>query len=145
MPSLTYLHRRDLVSSSCVNEEIRAFNRKLKKIRTIFGHVSIMEVESSREYYTKHSHNLNNLGKAKISKQLSLQLQSVLQGKKDIPVTLSWTKDHTSNMHDETQDQVEKPPSTTAIEQNNSAPRTSNRLKKTPVTMNEDFFGQQAV
>jgi len=143
MPSLTYLHRRDLVSS-CVIEEIRAFNRKLKKIRTIFGHVSIMEVESSREYYTKHSHNLNNLGKAKISKQLSFQLQSVLQGKKDIPVTLSWTKDHTNNMPDETQDQVEKPPFTTAIEQNNSARRTSNRLKKTPVTMNEDFFGQQA-
>jgi len=50
------------------------------------------------------------------------------------------TKDHTSNTHDETQDQVEKPHSTTAIEQNNSAPTTSNRLKKTPVTMNEDFF-----
>jgi hypothetical protein len=47
-------------------------------------------------------------------------------------------------MHDETQNQVENPPSTTTTEQNNSAPRTSNRLKKTLVTMNEDFFGQQA-
>jgi hypothetical protein len=43
-------------------------------------------------------------------------------------------------MHDDTQNQAEKPPSTTTIEQNNSVPRTSKRLKKTPVTMNEDFF-----
>jgi hypothetical protein len=43
-------------------------------------------------------------------------------------------------MHDETQDQVKKPPSTTMTERNTSAPRTSNRSKKTPVAMNEDFF-----
>jgi hypothetical protein len=79
--------------------------------------------------------------------------------RRKIPISLSWTKDHTNNMHDETQNLAEKPPSTTTIEQNNSAqnpednplvtttteqnnsaPRISNRLKKTPVTMNEDFF-----
>jgi hypothetical protein len=137
-------HRHDLISSR-VNEEIRAFNRKLMKIRKLFGHVSIMEVDPNREYYTKHGHHLNNLGKAKVSKQLSLQLQSIIQQKMDIPISLSWTKDHTNNKHDETQDQVEKPPSTTTIEQNNSAPRTSNRLKKTPATMNEEFFGEKAL
>jgi preprotein translocase subunit SecD len=102
------------------------------KIRKIFGHVSIVEVDPNREYYTTHGHHLNNLGKAKVSKQLSLQLLSVLQQKKDIPISLSWTKDHANIMHDETQEQVKKPPSTTMIEQNTSAPRTSNRLKKTP-------------
>jgi hypothetical protein len=56
--------------------------------------------------------------------------------KEDIPIILSWTKDHDNNMHDETQNQVQNPPSTTTIEQNNSAPRTSNRLKKTPVKTN---------
>jgi hypothetical protein len=43
-------------------------------------------------------------------------------------------------MHDETQDQVKKLPSTTMIERNTSAPRTPNGLKKTPVKVNEDFF-----
>jgi predicted RNase H-like nuclease len=103
-------HTHDLMSSSCVNEEVRAFNRKLMKIRKIFGHVSIMEVDPNREYYTKHGHHLNNIGKAKVSKQLSLQILSVLQRKKDIPISLSWTKDHANNMHDETQNQVKKPP-----------------------------------
>ena len=95
-------HRHDLMSSSCVKEEVRAFNRKLMKIRNIFGHVSIMEIDPNREYYTKHGCHLNGLRKAKVSKQLSLQLLSVLQPKKDIPISLSWIKDDTNNMHDET-------------------------------------------
>jgi hypothetical protein len=80
-------HRHDLMSSSCVNEEVRAFNQKLMKIRKIFGHVSIMELDPNREYYTKHGHHLNILGKAKVSKQLSIQLLSVLQWKKDISIS----------------------------------------------------------
>jgi len=132
--------RHDLMSSSCVNEEVRVFNQKLMKISKIFGYVSIMEVDPNREYYTKHGHHLNNLGKAKVSKQLSLQLLSVLQRKKDILISLSWTKDHANNMHDGTQNQVENPPSTTTTEQNNSALRTSNRIKKTPKTMNDCFW-----
>jgi hypothetical protein len=99
-------HRHDSMSSSCVNEEVRAFNRNLTKISKIFVHVSIMEVDSSKACYTKHGHHLNNLGKAKVLKHLSLQLLSVLQWKKDILISLSWTKDHANNMHDETQNQV---------------------------------------
>jgi len=153
-------HRHDLMSSICVNEKVRTFNGKLMKIRTIFGHVSIMEVGPNKVYYTKYGQHLNNLGKV----FKSPQLLSVLQQKKDIPISLSWTKDHTNNMHDKTQNLVKKLPSTTTVEQNifaqnledkplvtttteknNSAPNTSHRLKKTPVTRNEDFFfGQQA-
>jgi hypothetical protein len=44
-------HRHDLIPSSCVNEEVRAFNQNLIKIRKIFGHVSVMvkvKVKESR-------------------------------------------------------------------------------------------------
>jgi len=137
-------HRHDLMSSSCVNEEVKVFNRMLMKISNIFGHVSIMEVDPNREYYTKHGLHLNNHGKAEVSKHLSLQLLLVLQRKKDILIRLRWTKDHANNVHDGTQNEVENPPSTTTTEQNNCALRTSNRIKKTPKIINEDFFGQQA-
>jgi hypothetical protein len=60
------------MSSSCVNEEIGALNQKLMKITKIIGHVLIMEVDPNREYYTKHGQHQNNLGKAKVSKQLFL-------------------------------------------------------------------------
>jgi len=73
-------------------------------------------MESNMEYYTKHGHQLNSLGKAKVSKHISLQLLSFLQRKKDIPINLSWIKDHTNNMHDETQKLVEKTPVTTTME-----------------------------
>jgi hypothetical protein len=61
------------------------------KITKIFEHVSIMEIDPNREYYMKHGQHLNNLGKAKVSKQLSLQLLSVLQQKKAIPISLRIT------------------------------------------------------
>jgi hypothetical protein len=42
--------------------------------------------------------------------------------------------------HEETQDQIGKPLPTTTTDQNNVPPRTSNRIKKTPTTMNKDFL-----
>ena len=101
-----------------MNGEVKVlvFNRKLMKISKIFGHMSVMEVDPNREYYTKHGHHLNNHGKAKVAKQLSLQLLSVLLWKKDIPISLSWTKDHANNMHDGTQNQVKNPSSTITTE-----------------------------
>ena len=75
-------HRHDLLSSSCVTEEIRAFHRNLMKIRKIFGHESIMDVYPNREFYTKHGHHLNNLGKAKVSKQLSFNFCQYYNGRK---------------------------------------------------------------
>jgi len=41
--------------------------------------VTALFYSRSREYYAKYGQHLNNLGKAKVSKQLSLQLLSVLQ------------------------------------------------------------------
>jgi hypothetical protein len=38
------------------------------KIRKIFGHVSTMEVDPNKEYYTKHGQHLNNLEMVKVSK-----------------------------------------------------------------------------
>ena len=72
----------------------------------------IVEVDPNKEYYTKHGLHLNNHGIAKIAKQLSLKLLSVLQRKKDIPIRLRWTQDHANNMCDGTQHKVENPPST---------------------------------
>jgi hypothetical protein len=74
-------HRHGLISSR-VNEEVRAFSRKLMKIRKIFGHVSIIEIHPNREYYTKHGQHLNGLGKSKVSKQFSsTSVSSTMEGR----------------------------------------------------------------
>jgi hypothetical protein len=41
-------HRLDLDDSSFVNEEVRAFNRKLSKIAKKFENISIVNVKSQR-------------------------------------------------------------------------------------------------
>jgi hypothetical protein len=45
-----------------------------------------------------------------------------------------------SKSHEETQDQLGKPLPMTTTDQNNAPPRTSNRIKNTPTTMNKDFL-----
>jgi hypothetical protein len=50
----------------------------------------------------------------------------------------------TIKQNNSAQDLEDKPLVITTTEQKNSDPRTTNRLKKTPVTINEDFFEQQA-
>jgi len=63
-------HRYDLKQSSCVNNEIRAFNRKLMKSVRAFKHASVLEMTSDRNHFTKHGLHLNGLGKEVLSKQI---------------------------------------------------------------------------
>jgi recombinational DNA repair protein (RecF pathway) len=46
-----------------VNEEIRKFNSKLKKIAELFNHVTVLEFISNRNLFTQHDLNLNGFGK----------------------------------------------------------------------------------
>jgi len=62
-------HRDDLMQSSCVNNEIRSFNRKLMKSVRAYQHTPILEMVSDRKLFTNHGLHLNGLGKEMLSKQ----------------------------------------------------------------------------
>jgi hypothetical protein len=47
-------HRHDLEENSCVNEEGKRFNRKLRKVMKAFGNASVIQIESERDLFTKH-------------------------------------------------------------------------------------------
>jgi hypothetical protein len=51
--------RYDLRDSSCVNNEIKSFNRKLFKFTKIFSQVRVLEIDNSRLFFTKHGLHLN--------------------------------------------------------------------------------------
>ena len=55
-------HRYDLMQS-CVNNEIRSFNRKLMKSARAYQHASILEMSSDRKIFTNRGLHLNGLGK----------------------------------------------------------------------------------
>ena len=53
-------HRHDLAMNSRTNLEIQAFNAKLNKITKSLRHVALVEMDSNRKYFTKHSLHLSN-------------------------------------------------------------------------------------
>jgi len=62
--------RYDLMQSSCVNSEIKSFNRKLKKMVKVYQYTSVLEMDNDRKLFTNHSLHLNCQGKEVLSKQI---------------------------------------------------------------------------
>jgi len=118
-------HRYDLMQSSCVNGEIKSFNRKLLKYAKAHQHVSILEVSSDRELFTTHGQHLNGLGKDKLAKQLVSLTYKILHQKKVPPITLSWIPDQSHS---------------DSLNQGNPVNRVSTTAKKTPSIKHSDFL-----
>jgi RNase H-fold protein (predicted Holliday junction resolvase) len=49
----------DLVNSSCVNKEVRVFNRKLQKITKTADYDYIINMMTHRERFTRHGMHMN--------------------------------------------------------------------------------------
>jgi hypothetical protein len=64
------LHRYDLVDWSCVNKEVRLFNRYLAKRLKYYKHVTISSVNLDKQHFTKHGIYLNNRGKEKVCQRI---------------------------------------------------------------------------
>ena len=54
---LSVPHRHNLMESSCINKEIRSFNRKLMKNAKTFKHPTVLEMD--REFFTPRGLHLN--------------------------------------------------------------------------------------
>jgi hypothetical protein len=81
-------HRHDLMDSSCVNNEIKSFNRKLRKHVKTSKHTSVLEINPNREFFTQHGLYLNGRGKEKVAKQIVAQLSTILGKKAEGPISL---------------------------------------------------------
>jgi len=81
-------HRYDLAEYSCVNRAIRAFNCKLKKVATLFRHVTLFECNYGREYFTNHGMHLNGRGKRRVSKQLASVISKLTAVETITPINL---------------------------------------------------------
>jgi hypothetical protein len=56
-------HRHDLDTTSCINNEVEGFNRKLLKQMKMYDYAKVMETNLSREHFTQHELHVNRLGK----------------------------------------------------------------------------------
>jgi len=80
--------RYDLMQSSCVNNEINLFSRKLKKVTKVHHHTSILDIVTVRNLFTTHGLHLNGQGKEKLANQI----YSILKQEEISPTPLKWKK-----------------------------------------------------
>jgi hypothetical protein len=81
-------HRYDLERTSCVNNEIQVFNRKLKKVTKLFKHVTILEGSTNRKDYTQHGMHLNKHGKRQVANRIEREIVEVIESTN--PISLDW-------------------------------------------------------
>jgi hypothetical protein len=83
------------MDSSCVNNEIKSFNGKLRKHVKTSKHTSVLEINPNRKFFTQHGLHLNGRGKEKVAKQTVAQLSTILGKKAEGPISLGWKSDPT--------------------------------------------------
>jgi capsular polysaccharide biosynthesis protein len=69
-------HRYDLMDFSCVNEEIKVFNRKMHKIMKLESNVKILDIKLDRSCYTRHGLHLNIIGKKRVQEMMINQIRT---------------------------------------------------------------------
>ena len=71
----------NLMQSVCVNNEIKSFNRKLKKMVKVYQHMSILEMDNDKKLFTNHSLRLNGQGREALFKLIVSHTYSKLEEK----------------------------------------------------------------
>ena len=53
--------RYDLDPKSCVNDEVKVYNIKLKKHLKVFGNTRVIEVDANRDLFTRHGLHMSRM------------------------------------------------------------------------------------
>lgn len=131
-------HRHDLSVSSCVNSEMKAFNRKVQK--EIFKHMKALDVDVNREHFIQHGLHMNASGKEKIARKIS-NVRKIVTRKKVQPLNLKWKQTLMEGSKEESKVKEERKDITGMKE---IEVQSSERLCKQPVTRKDNLYGQQA-
>jgi len=62
-----------------VNNEIKVFNRKLRKQLKVFDNASLIEVNSERDQFTGHGLHLNSKGTDQLAKKIVNTVKDILK------------------------------------------------------------------
>jgi len=71
-------HRYDLDRTSVINSEIQVFNRQILKVAKAYSHVTTVDTDLDRKFYTRHSLHLNKRGKEWLAKGLAIQINRLV-------------------------------------------------------------------
>jgi hypothetical protein len=131
-----------------MNMCIQAYNYKLKNMLKSFKHVTLVEMNTDRRYYTRHGLHLNSQGKEWLAKQIAKKIELLIEiaSKVNPAIPLKWLDEPASLINsinsinrltsDSNTSEGMIPTSQAII----YTRRTSNRNKKVPITMSNDFL-----
>ena len=136
-------YRHDLVENACTNLAIKKLNKKIKNITQRFRHVTIINLDINRIYFTRHGMHLNNRGKVKLAKEIAnLINKSYLE--ENIDKSVITIKGRDEKYRSKTsQKTAEQTPNNTLESNDKITYRISTRSKKPLITRNEDFLWPQ--
>jgi hypothetical protein len=117
--------RYDLQNSTTINSKILKINKKLFKLVRISPNTSFLDSNNDSKLFTRHGLHRNKLGKNLIVTQISNHIFSTFKCQTSTSIPLP-KDEHSEVLPDESQTK--------------DATRSSNRLRKIPVTRSVDFL-----
>jgi len=144
-------HRYDLDSKSCVNEEVKVYNRKLKKCLKTCENTEILEIDSNRNLFTKHGLHLNSKGKDQIAEKIAQTIKIRINKKMTEPIILKdgevlrTSNRNTERMVETIQTEVKEVQSTPEVQIGSTPDQEEDKLppkrtRKPPNTRHNDFL-----
>jgi hypothetical protein len=103
---LTPPHRHDLIPSSCVNDEVDNFNRRLIARLVHFKSVKILATNLARKYFTRHGMHLNTSGKERVARCTAMVIKSFCKNKTRPPSNLGCKDGITVTTSNDTEPQL---------------------------------------
>lgn len=85
--------RYDLASNSCINEEVKTFNRKLDKLKKAHQNLFEVSMDMDRDLFTRQGFHLNTHGKEQTASDIISVLSNVFKVKRKSPITLMWKEE----------------------------------------------------
>jgi hypothetical protein len=90
-------YRYELDPKSCVNNEVKVYNRKLEKYLKVCENSRIITVDSHRELFIRHGLHMNTRGKEQIARRITQIIKVILSEKKNDPIIMKDREDQGIN------------------------------------------------
>ena len=85
--------RYDLEPKSCVNDEVKVYNRKLKKHLKVPENTCVIEVDSNRDLFTRHGLHMNSKRKEQTARKIVKTIKVTLKEEKRDPIMMKDKED----------------------------------------------------
>ena len=133
-------HRHDLTEWSCVNTEVKRFNKKVEKIAKLYNHATFLNVNLNLDNFTRHGLHLNKKGKIEILRLMSKEVINIINVKRNEGIPLTFPTKSSSATQDETKTATNNKAKEEKEAHMGPATRSSTSQPKTPNHL-QNFLG----